>query len=246
MLSKARIKYVKSLQLKKYREAEQRFIVEGEKSVVELLQSDFQTDVLFVTETFITRQSRIVSRFTGECVVVKDDMLEQLGTYKTNTAALAIARIKPNEPVELEKGEYALILDDIRDPGNLGTIIRIADWYGITSIIASTDTTDVYNSKTLHASMGSFTRVRIFYTHLDAYLRDVTIPVWGACMAGENVHTVNWGKEGLVVIGNEAHGISPQLEKYITHNITIPRFGGAESLNAAVAAAIICDNIRRS
>jgi TrmH family RNA methyltransferase len=137
------------------------------------------------------------------------------------------------------------VLDDIRDPGNLGTIMRVADWYGINKIVASEETADVYNSKVIQSSMGSFTRVNIFYTDLGRYLSESTTPVFGAFLDGENVHEINFGKGGLIIIGNEAKGISEAVEKFVTKRITIPRFGQAESLNAAIATAVICDNVRR-
>jgi TrmH family RNA methyltransferase len=148
-------------------------------------------------------------------------------------------------PIQVLQEEFALVLDDIRDPGNLGTIIRTADWYGITRIIASSETADFYNSKVITSTMGSFTRVGIFYTTLEQYLAQSTLPVFGAYLEGKNIHETRFGSGGLIVIGNESHGIRPELEKFITDKITIPRFGKAESLNAAIATAIICDSIRR-
>jgi TrmH family RNA methyltransferase len=245
MLSKARFKYVKSLQIKKYREAEQRFTVEGAKSVLELLQSDFHTELLIGTTEFFSRSDSALTSFPGERMEVKSDVLASLGSFKTNDTVLAVARMKGNEIFTVSADEFALVLDDIRDPGNLGTIIRIADWYGITKIIASNESTDFYNPKTLHASMGSFTRVSVFYTALTGYLPTITLPVWGACMEGEDVHQVQWGNGGLLVIGNEAHGISGDVMQHLTHRVTIPRYGKAESLNAAIATAILCDNLRR-
>ena len=246
MLSKARIKYIKSLQLKKYRLEEQRFTVEGEKSVLELLQSDFSTESLIGSPDFFDRQSDRLKGFTGERLQVSEKVLAELGFYQSNKAVLAIALMKPNVEFGVSKGEFVLMLDDIRDPGNLGTIIRIADWYGIYKIIASRETADFYNPKVLQASMGSFTRISIYYADLELYLKNIGIPVLGTFLDGEDVHKMSWGKEGIILIGNEAHGISPLLESMVTRKITIPRFGQAESLNAAVATAIICDNLRRA
>jgi TrmH family RNA methyltransferase len=245
MLSKARVKYIKSLQLKKYRLEEQRFTVEGEKSVLELLQSDFSTETLIGTLDFFDRQSGRLKHFTGERLQVSEKVLADLGFYQSNKAVMAVARMKPNSKPDILKGEFVLMLDDIRDPGNLGTIIRIADWYGINKIIASRETADFYNPKVLQASMGSFTRITIYYTDLIPYVKETTIPVFGTFLDGESVHTMTWGNEGILLIGNEAHGISSSLEEMVTRKITIPRFGQAESLNAAVATAIICDNLRR-
>jgi TrmH family RNA methyltransferase len=242
MLSKAKIKFIKSLQLKKYRKQEQCFVVQGAKSVQELITSDFEVVMVLGTPDFLSAH-----RPPGkvEVVEVTEKDLTGLSEFQSNDTALAVARLKPNDPVEVHAGEFALALDDIRDPGNLGTIIRTADWFGITKIIASIETADVYNPKVISATMGSFTRVEIYYTDLESYFDTVKLKVYGAYLNGSDVHRVNFGKEGLVLIGNESHGISPSLEKYVTDKITIPRYGQAESLNAGIATAVICDNIRR-
>ncbi|MGC1243131.1 MAG: RNA methyltransferase [Chryseosolibacter sp.] len=243
MLSKATIKFIKSLQVKKYRKQEQCFLIEGAKSVHELLDSDFETAILLGTAEFL---SGIKTPVTGEVIEVRENELDGLGEFQTNRSALAVARLKPNVSVIPRPGEFALVLDDIRDPGNLGTIIRTADWYGIQKIICSQETADFYNPKVISATMGSFTRVQIFYTELTAYLSDCNLPVYGAFLSGRDVHAVNFSTGGFIVIGSEAHGISATVQPLVTEKITIPRYGRAESLNAAIATAIICDNIRRS
>jgi len=245
MLSKARLKYIKSLQVKKYRQSEQRFVVEGAKSVLELLASDFYTETVVATQEFIDHNTLVVSGFSGELIEEHENTLASVGEFKTNNSAVAIARMKPNLPLEVNSDEFALVLDDIRDPGNLGTIIRTADWYGISKIIASNDTTEFYNPKVIHASMGSFTRVQVYYTELARFLGTVPVPILGAFMNGDDVHELDFGTGGIIVIGNEAQGISEAVVKLVTRRVTIPRFGKAESLNAAVATAVICDNIRR-
>ncbi len=242
MLSKAKIKFIKSLQIKKYRKQEQCFLVEGAKSVHELLNSDFELVTLLGTSDFL---STVHKSLKCEVIDVSSKELEGLGEFYTNDSALAIARQKVNKPISILANEFTLILDDIRDPGNLGTIIRTADWYGINKIIASLGTADFYNSKVISASMGSFGRSQIFYTSLEDYLSNIKLKVFGAYLEGNDVHQVDFGKGGCIVIGNESKGISPSLEKFITDKITIPRYGKAESLNAAIATAIICDNIRR-
>lgn len=246
MLSKARIKFIKSLQLKKYRKQEQCFVVEGRKSVEELLQSDFKTELVLFTDEFRNLAGKALKSFTGEAIEVKASELSLAGEYSTNDSALAVVRMKPNEEPVLKQGEFALLLDDLRDPGNFGTIIRTADWYGIKNIIVSSETADVYNGKVIQSSMGSFLRVNVFYTNLVSYLSRSSLPVFGAFLDGENVHTLNFGSTGIIVIGNEANGISKEVEKFVTKRITIPHFGQAESLNAGIATAIICDNLRRS
>lgn len=243
MLSKANIKFIKSLQVKKYRKQEQCFVVEGAKSVLELLNSDFEVSKIVGTEEFVAVLPPLPN---VEIHVVSERDLESLGEFQTNNSALAVARMKPNKPLYITSKEFALVLDDIRDPGNLGTIIRTADWYGISKIIASTETADFYSSKVITATMGSFTRISVYYTKLPDYLSVVKQKVFGAYLEGKNVHQVKFEESGLILIGNESHGISPALERYVSEKITIPRFGKAESLNAAIATSIICDNVMRN
>jgi RNA methyltransferase, TrmH family len=243
MLSKATIKYIKSLQVKKYRKQEQCFVVEGAKTVNELLVSDFEVVKLVATPSFLASLKRKVS---AELIEASEKELGSLGEFQSNNAALAVARTKVNKPLHLTPSEFAIVLDDIRDPGNLGTIIRTADWYGIRNIIASEETADFYNSKVISSTMGSFTRVSIYYTDLQSYLQGTINRVYGAYLDGKNVHETKFDKGGLILIGNESHGISASLERFVTDRITIPRFGQAESLNAAIATAIICDNVARS
>jgi TrmH family RNA methyltransferase len=243
MLSKAYVKYIKSLQVKKYRKQEQCFIVEGAKSVLELLASDFEVVRVLGTAEFLSTLNPSVKATVEE---VTEHELSGIGEFQTNTTALAIARMKPNSPLTISSNEFGLVLDDIRDPGNLGTIIRTADWYGIFKIIASSETADFYNSKVISATMGSFTRVNVFYTDLTEYLSQSPRNIFGAYLDGKNIREVKFGTEGLLVIGNESRGISAELEKFVTNKITIPRYGHAESLNAAIATAVICDNLRRS
>jgi RNA methyltransferase, TrmH family len=243
MLSKAKIKFIKSLQIKKYRKQEQCFIVQGAKSVQELLKSDFEVKFVLGTPEFLTE---FAGKIAPETIEVTAGQLEELSAIQSNDAALAVAVMKQNKRLEVTPDEVALVLDDIRDPGNLGTIIRTCDWYGIRKIIASVETADFYNPKVISATMGSFTRVQIFYTDLVPYLSGVTLPVYGAFLEGKNIHTVTFGKGGFIVVGNESNGISPSIEKLITQKVTIPRYGMAESLNAAIATAIICDNVKRS
>ena len=216
--------------------------MQGAKSVQELMTSDFEVVTLLGTSDFLSAHDPAGK---VEVIEVTEKELAGLSEFQSNDTALAVARLKPNDPVKLQAGEFGLALDDIRDPGNLGTIIRTADWFGITKIIASAETADVYNPKVISATMGSFTRVEIFYTDLENYLANVSQKVYGAYLNGSDVHRVNFGKEGLILIGNESHGISPSLERYVTDKITIPRYGYAESLNAAIATAVICDNIRK-
>ena len=245
MLSKNQIKYINALQQKKFRQEYQSFVVEGAKSVVELLSSDFELESLYVTEDFYKETKPLLDKQPLRAEIVGQAELEKAGTFSSNNAALAVVKMKANQELLLNDTEYALVLDEIRDPGNLGTIIRIADWYGIQKIICSEGTVDLYNPKVISSTMGSFTRVSLFYTNLVKYLKGQQKPIYGAFLDSENVHTLNFAPSGYIIIGNEANGISEAVEKVVTHKITIPRFGGAESLNAGIATAVICDNLRR-
>ncbi|OJW71800.1 MAG: RNA methyltransferase [Candidatus Amoebophilus sp. 36-38] len=246
-LSNATIKFIKSLRLKKYRLQENSFVLEGEKNVTQLLTADYHIKMVVCTTPFFNLHTHLLAKQEIEVFQVDEKTLSSLGTFQANNAALAVATIPSNKPFELSKRPYSLVLDDINDPGNLGTIIRIADWYNMGGIICSSHTVELYNPKVLHASMGSFMRVNVYYTDLSAYLAQTELPVIGAFTNGQNIHDpqTTWPSTGLIVIGNEAHGISQQLIPYIHQKISIPRYGHAESLNAAVATAVICDNFSR-
>jgi RNA methyltransferase, TrmH family len=242
MLSKARIKFIKSLQIKKYRKQEQCFIVQGAKSVQELLHSDFETLMVVGTPSFLEHLP-ITSK--GEVFETSEAELKGLGEFQSNEAGLAIARMKPDPAFRLKDGEFVLALDDIRDPGNLGTIIRTADWYGIGTVVASEETADFYNPKVINSTMGSFTRVHVHYESLAEVFSKTKLKIYGAFLEGRNIHQESFSSGGVILIGNESRGISDGLKKFVTDKITIPRYGEAESLNAAIATAIIFDNIRR-
>lgn len=242
MISKAKSKFIKSLKIKKYRKQEQCFVVEGRKSVAELLASDYDVVTVLGTASFL---SALRPAPTIEVIEASESDLVSLGTFESNDGALAVARMKPERLLLPAEGEWMVALDDIRDPGNLGTIIRIADWYGIKKIVASLQTADRYNPKVIGASMGSFLRVDLCYADLAGYLDQINIPVVGAFLQGESVHGTSFDKTGILVIGNESHGISEAVAARVTLRVTIPAYGGAESLNAATATAVILDNLRR-
>ncbi|MDQ4139355.1 MAG: RNA methyltransferase [Bacteroidota bacterium] len=247
MLSKAALKYINSLQVKKYRFLHQAFLVEGAKSVKELLLSDYTIEKLFVTEEFLRKSTEIKTKnLPYELIDEKD--LTRAGTFSTNNAALAIAKMKTPVFFQPDSSTLTLALDDIRDPGNLGTIIRLADWYGLKHIICSENCADFYNPKVIAATMGSFTRVNLLYVDLPEYLKKlpVGLPLFGASLQGENLHRLTLQPSGMLVMGNEAHGIRPEVEEFLKHLIKIPRFGKAESLNVANATGIILDNFFRN
>lgn len=243
MLSKNQAKFIRSLHDKKTRNEQWLFLVEWEKSLVELLHSDFLVELLVISEEFFVKHRNLVSKYTYE--IEKTDEITKLSTLGTNSHGIAMVVQKNNEVLENNGKEIILILDEIKDPGNLGTIVRIADWYGITKLILSSNCVEFYNPKVIISTMGSFTRVQTYYTDLEKYLEKNTLPVYGAFMNGENVHKTSFSKNWYLIIGNESNGIHKNLEKYITQKITIPRIGWAESLNAGVATAVILDNIKR-
>ncbi|MFD2201297.1 TrmH family RNA methyltransferase [Shivajiella indica] len=245
MLSKNTLKFIKSLQQKKFRKQEQAFFVEGSKNVTELLSSDFEISLLLFTPKFAEENPSAVLSFKGEKYEVNQKTLESVGTFQSNDSALAVGKIKVNQDIEPKSNEWVIALDDVRDPGNLGTIIRIADWYGINKLLLSQESADIYNPKVLHASMGSFTRLSFYYTDLASYLAEIDLPVFGAFLQGEVIYNTDFGTGGIIVMGNESNGISQEVEKLILHRISIPRFGHAESLNVAIATSIFCDNVRR-
>ncbi len=248
MLSKSQIKYINSLQIKKYRQLHQAFIVEGAKSVLELLDTDFEIELIAATPAFLQEHETTLNRSDTLFVGTSPAELEKLGTFQTNDSCLAVAKTKENKYLSVEEGEFALMLDDIRDPGNLGTIIRIADWYGIRKIICSESTTDYYNPKVIAASKGSFARISAYYTDLKQFVAASTPPplLIGTFMEGEPVYTYSYPeKGGYLVLGNESNGISSEISGLLAGRITIPRIGQAESLNVAIAGAIVLDNLRR-
>ncbi|WP_353717910.1 RNA methyltransferase [Dyadobacter sp. 676] len=249
MLSKNRIKYINSLKIKKYRQLHEAFIVEGAKSVLELLDSDFRTEFVLVTQEFQQKYSTILTRHNVPVETVTVQELEGLGAFQTNDSCLAVAKTKENAFLSPVPGEYMLMLDDVRDPGNLGTIIRIADWYGITRIVCSRDTTDVYNPKVIAAAKGSFTRVSLYYTDLNQYfgnIKDKNQKVIGAFLGGSPLYDFKYPADGgIIVMGNESNGISDRVAEFVTNKVTIPRFGAAESLNVGIATAVMLDNMRR-
>ena len=262
MLSKNVLKYLTSLQQKKYRQEYGAFLVEGAKSVLELLASDFEVEMVVATDKFYKENTLSLEKQPFRVEIATPDELVRAGTLQSNDAALAVVKTKSNDFLYAEEGEYVLVLDDIRDPGNLGTMIRIADWYGIRKMVCSTTTTDWYNPKVVAASKGSFTRVQGFYTDLGAYFEQISVgnarpdaprleigasgaSVYGTFLEGKNIHQVTFAKTGYIVMGNESNGIGSVVEKFVTDKVTIPRFGEAESLNVGIATAIVLDNWRR-
>jgi RNA methyltransferase, TrmH family len=238
MLSKNEVKYIQSLYHKKTREAEGVFIVEGPKMVGELAHSGYTIRKLYATDEWVNSADR-----KTEAIDVTTEELQKISGLQTANQVLAIVEQQElNDPPAL-KGRLTLVLDDIQDPGNLGTIIRIADWFGIKQVIASINSVELYNPKVIQSTMGSFVRVNVWYKDIAPVLKNAGVPVYGALLNGKSVLEMGRVAEGLLVIGNESKGINDIVKKFITHPVTIPRIGGAESLNAAVATGIILSHI---
>jgi len=234
MLSKNEVKYIQSLGHKKNRDADNVFIAEGVKTVYELLNADFNIKKIYALEDWI-----VINPTVKNVIEVNEDELKKISNFETPNKVFAIAEKRSPVKEPTLKGKISLVLDGIQDPGNLGTIIRTADWFGVENIIASADTADLYNPKVIQSTMGSFSRVQILYTDLATFLTANRIPVFGAVLNGENIGSLNKIKEGLLLIGNEGKGIRSDIQPYIGQKICIPQIGKAESLNAAVATGII-------
>jgi TrmH family RNA methyltransferase len=238
MVSKNEFKYIQSLFDKKNRDAEGLFIAETPKLVEELLDSEFVIKKIYATIEWIQ-----ASKVDLNIVEVTLPELERMSGLQTPNKVLAIVNQK-RKVIQPSFGEkITLMLDGIQDPGNLGTIIRIADWFGIDTIVASEDTADMYNPKVVQATMGSITRVDLFYGQLDEWLLQGAAPVYGAVLNGQSIYEAVKIKEGIIIIGNESKGIRQNIFPFITNAITIPKFGEAESLNAAVATGIIVSHL---
>ena len=237
MTGKSRFKWIKSLQVKKYRQAEQCFLVQGWKGTEALLRSRYEVLTIAATAETMPRIGLLLAGRKTEVMEVSQAELESVGSFQSNDAVLAVARMRVPEMPEPGRGPL-LVLDDIRDPGNLGTIIRTADWFGIKNIAASATSVDFYNPKVISATMGSFCNVNVWYGDLGQLLDDQDCEIYGAFLGGTDIRECRFSKSPVMVIGNESAGISPEVGRLVGHRITIPGYGGAESLNASVAAGI--------
>jgi TrmH family RNA methyltransferase len=240
MVSKNQIKLISSLQQKKQRIAHQLFIAEGIKGVQELLDASFELEHLYTTqndfETVVNSLKTLVSEAD----------LKKMSALATPNTCLAVFRI-PKEK-EITTSGLIVVLDAVRDPGNIGTILRLCDWFGIQQLICSKETVDIYNPKVVQATMGSIARVNVSYVDLNDFLTTTSVPIFGTFMNGDNIYKASLPQEGIIVMGNEANGISSELEKIIKNRLTIPRFGAiqkTESLNVATATAIVLSEFRR-
>lgn len=239
MLTKNQIKLITGLSQKKFRQQHQLFAVEGKKGIAEFLKSDFRLSHIFTTDAAFDCDPK-------QQTPVTDAELKKISSLTTPQTALALFEIPKPKPVETSG--LIVALDAVRDPGNLGTIIRLCDWFGIKHLVCSNTTVDCYNPKVVQATMGSLTRVNMCYLDLEEFLKSSGLPVFGAFMDGDNVYTQQLPQNGILVLGNEANGISKEAETLISQKISIPRFGNlqaAESLNVATATAILLSEFCR-
>ncbi|MET3731593.1 TrmH family RNA methyltransferase [Moheibacter stercoris] len=233
MLTNNETKLINSLVKKKFRQKYNKFIVEGVKNIQEVINSEILVSKIFTTEDIFHAPKTEIS-------IISERELQKISQLVQPNTALALCEIP--QPKTIVKSGFIIGLDDIRDPGNLGTIIRMADWFGIAQIICSKETVDVYNPKVIQSTMGSFTRVQLHYIDLEEFFQNYSHPILGTFMEGENIYQIDFPKDALLLMGNEANGISEDLMQFVSHKISIPRLGKTqmtESLNVAMATSII-------
>jgi TrmH family RNA methyltransferase len=237
-LSKNHLKLITSLSQKKYRQKHKLFAVEGVKVVHEFLNSSFELDILFSTETSFSHLNNYIK--------ISEQELNKISTLKTPNKVLALFKIPEQQRVA--PAGLIIALDTINDPGNLGAIIRLCDWFGVEQLVCSKETVDCYNTKVIQASMGSLTRIVIHYTDLKEYFEGLSIPIFIADMEGENIYNTELPSSAVLVMGNEANGVSDSIRNIVDAKISIPRFGNyqqTESLNVATATAILLSEFKR-
>lgn len=239
MLTKNEIKYIQSLYQKKHRDKEDFFVVEGPKIAAEVLKSNYTIEKIYATSEWIN----INDTDRHNIVTVTDDELKKISSLTTPNKVVMLIK-KPILPVISSYNALVLVLDGIQDPGNFGSIIRLTDWFGIKEVLCSTDCADIYNPKVLQSTMGSFLRVNVTYTHdLAITIQQSKLPVYGALLCGTSIYAIPKVNNGFIIIGNEGKGIRENLLPLIEMPVTIPKLGGAESLNAAVATGIILSHL---
>jgi TrmH family RNA methyltransferase len=247
MLSKNIIKYIQSLSHKKLRDEEDAFIAEGPKVIAEFLSAEkFNCKMLCASNDWFIANQNLLGNINSENIYETNESdLAKISLLKTANKVVAVFEKKKEKPTPVVSNKLSLMLDDIQDPGNMGTIIRIADWFGIDTIICSENCVDCFNPKVVQSTMGSLARVNIWYTSLIHFLEsNKHISVYAAALAGTSVYKFTAIKEGILLIGNESKGINEGLLNMVKQKITIPRFGNAESLNAAVATGIILSHAK--
>jgi TrmH family RNA methyltransferase len=239
MITNAQIKFIKSLAQAKNRELHKLYVAEGEKLAIEWLQSSANVQMIIATSVWISKNQSIISKHSSAQVFEVDEQtLARMSQLQTPNHVLLVVEYSSKMVIPKETG-WIIALDTIQDPGNMGTILRIADWFGINTIICSPQCVDIYNHKVIQSGMGAHLRVAVEYKELDTFFKLNQLPVYAALLNGENLFQVKSKQAGIILIGNESKGIAPELLPFASHPITIPRIGGAESLNAGVATGII-------
>jgi TrmH family RNA methyltransferase len=240
MLPKAQNKYIRSLLQQKYRKEHGLFLAEGDKIAQEWLASKNAIQTIVALQPWVTEHATLIARHAEAVVyVVEQHELESVSAMQAPNQVLLVVR-QPAEPASLPTQQWCLALDDIQDPGNMGTIIRIADWFGIQHIVCSPGCVDVYNPKVVQAAMGSHLRVQLHQADLPSFIKVAAMPVLAATLHGDSVYQLPKQDYGILILGNEGRGISDAVMALATQKITIPGKGGAESLNVAVSAGILC------
>lgn len=245
MLSKAQISLIRSLSHKKFRQQHRLFVVEGNKSVREFMHSGYQIYAIYATDEASAKLGKIPQNIKLQ--KLEPNTFNKISGLKSPQGSLALVELP--EPTGLLpedlRGKTTLVLDDVQDPGNLGTIIRTAEWFGIEHLICSSGTVDAYNPKVVQATMGSLARVKVVYVELETWLADTDLPIYGALLSGTSIYETAFCSEALILLGNEGNGIRQSLVDKIQHAVTIPRIGRAESLNVAIATTIFCSEAMR-
>jgi len=246
MISKTHTKYIQTLQHKKFRDESGEFFAEGPKIVMELLEDgNFECNELFAVKEWLEANASMPGKFPKTAFSeVKDFELEKISALITPNKVLAVFKKRKQDGSVTSKGKITLLLDTIQDPGNFGTIIRTADWFGVETIICSHNAADMYNPKVVQSTMGSLGRVNILYDDLETWIQqNNSIKTYAAALNGKPANVLNGITEAAIIIGNESKGVNEDLMKLVNEKITIPRKGSAESLNAAVAAGIILSQL---
>lgn len=241
MITKNQIRFVKSLQQKKYRNENRLFVVEGRKNVAEVFASDFVIQI-----TYVSRLSELPDELAEYEEISSKDM-DRISGLKSSPGILSVVEMRDLAWDGSTKG-LTIILDNIKDPGNLGTIIRSANWFGVSRVICSKNTVDLWNPKVVQATMGAIFRVPVFYNTLENVvekMKDNNVPTFAAILDGENLYDISFSDNLAIIIGSESHGISPEIIQQASNSVTIPSFGNAESLNASIACAVILGVLRR-
>lgn len=259
MLTKAEIQSLRSLREKKHREALGLFVIEGEKVVGELLAAGFAFEEIYATDAWLAAPPAsapgqpssspppaAATPPAPKIVALTADEMARASHFPTPSTVLAVGRTRriPLPEGALDRG-LTLALDNVQDAGNVGTLLRLADWFALDRVVLSPTCADLFHQKVINASMGSFARVRVHTAELAPALAATRVPILGCDLAGDDVHALPPLRDAVIVIGSEGRGLSPAVKALVTRCVTIPRYGGAESLNAAIAAAIVCDNLRR-